>query len=43
MTKGEQVRLDPEWIELILEAKWMGYSIEDIRAFLEKEEVPRCD
>ncbi|MGP7818718.1 anti-repressor SinI family protein [Niallia sp. 01092] len=33
----EELGLDTEWMELILHAHEMGLSIEEIRAFLNKE------
>ncbi|WP_309121681.1 anti-repressor SinI family protein [Paenibacillus sp.] len=34
-------RLDAEWLELILMAKRMGLTIEEIREFLTRETVQR--
>ncbi|QOR65451.1 anti-repressor SinI family protein [Cytobacillus suaedae] len=38
MSKHVKMQLDPEWVELILEALDMGISEEEIKAFfIEKE------
>jgi hypothetical protein len=38
MSNNVKAQLDPEWVELILEALDMGISVEDIKSFfIEKE------
>lgn len=35
MNKGELVELDEDWVELIVEAKNMGMTLEDVKRFFE--------
>ncbi|WP_231868450.1 anti-repressor SinI family protein [Fictibacillus phosphorivorans] len=37
--KSNTGTLDAEWIKLVLEAKYLGVSIEEIQKFLKKEGV----
>ena len=39
--EGEEI--DQEWLYLILEAKKIGLSMEEIRSFLRQESPKRCE
>ncbi|WP_270180346.1 DNA-binding anti-repressor SinI [Alkalihalobacillus sp. CinArs1] len=41
METSEKVRLDEEWVFLILTAKELGLSVEEVKAFIKKEEIVR--
>ena len=34
-----QLKLDQEWIDLMLEAKKVGFTIDEIRSFLKRETI----
>lgn len=37
MKMEEKKALDPDWIRLVQQAKALGFSIQDIRLYLEKQ------
>ncbi|MCA0987108.1 anti-repressor SinI family protein [Guptibacillus algicola] len=41
MNTGEKVKLDEEWVYLILTAKELGLSVEEVKSFIRKEEIVR--
>ncbi|WP_377887455.1 anti-repressor SinI family protein [Alkalihalobacillus sp. R86527] len=41
MNTGEKVKLDDEWVFLILKAKELGLSVEEVKSFIRKEKMVR--
>lgn len=41
MNTGEKVKLDEEWVYLILKAKELGLSVDEVKSFIRKEKIVR--